>query len=185
MKLLRFLESGEIRRVGENEPFRVDVRVLCATHRDLSEMINEDLFREDLYFRLNTFEIHLPSLREREDIPFLASHMLKRYHRSQGPLPELTQATMDALQEHFWPGNVRELANAMERAVILAGGRPILPEHLPNFSGRRMSSQSGRLLCRSIDAIERQDFDQPFRARTSGVESDASGCRDAIHSVRA
>jgi len=143
VKLLRFLESGEIRRVGENEPFRVDVRVLCATHRDLSEMINEDLFREDLYFRLNTFEIHLPSLRERrEDIPFLASHMLKRYHRSQGPLPELTQATMDALQEHFWPGNVRELANAMERAVILAGGRPIMPEHLPNFSGRRMSSQS-------------------------------------------
>ena len=139
VKLLRFLESGEIRRVGENEPFRVDVRVLCATHRDLSEMINEDLFREDLYFRLNTFEIHLPSLRERkDDIPFLAKHMLKRFHRTNGPLPELTDGAIEALQDHFWPGNVRELANAMERAVILAAGRPIQAEHLPNFSGRRM-----------------------------------------------
>lgn len=139
VKLLRFLESGEIRRVGENDPFRVDVRVLCATHRDLSEMINEDLFREDLYFRLNTFEIHLPSLRERkDDIPFLAKHMLKRFHRTNGPLPELTDGAIEALQDHFWPGNVRELANAMERAVILAAGRPIQPEHLPNFSGRRM-----------------------------------------------
>lgn len=143
VKLLRFLESGEIRRVGENEPFRVDVRVLCATHRDLREMISEDLFREDLYFRLNTFEIHLPSLRERrEDIPYLAAHMLKRYYRSSGPLPELTQAALEALQEHTWPGNVRELANAMERAVILSAGRPIQPEHLPNFGQRRSTVTS-------------------------------------------
>lgn len=138
VKLLRFLESGEIRRVGENDPFRVDVRVLCATHRDLREMILDDQFREDLYFRLNTFEIHLPSLRERrEDIPTLAGHMLKRFHRSQGPLPELTPDAVQALMDHHWSGNVRELANAMERAVILSAGRPILPEHLPNFSGRR------------------------------------------------
>jgi DNA-binding NtrC family response regulator len=139
VKLLRFLESGEIRRVGENDPFRVDVRVLCATHRDLREMIQEDLFREDLYFRLNTFEIHLPALRERsEDIPVLAGHMLKRFHRSHGPLPELTPEAISALMEHHWSGNVRELANAMERAVILSAGRPIQPEHLPNFSGRKV-----------------------------------------------
>lgn len=139
VKLLRFLESGEIRRVGENDPFRVDVRVLCATHRDLREMIQEDLFREDLYFRLNTFEIHLPALRERcEDIPVLAGHMLKRFHRSHGPLPELTPEAISVLMEHHWSGNVRELANAMERAVILSAGRPIQPEHLPNFSGRKV-----------------------------------------------
>lgn len=139
VKLLRFLESGEIRRVGENDPFRVDVRVLCATHRDLREMIQEDLFREDLYFRLNTFEIHLPALRERcEDIPVLAGHMLKRFHRSHGPLPELTPEAISVLMEHHWSGNVRELANAMERAVILSAGRPIQHEHLPNFSGRKV-----------------------------------------------
>ena len=79
VKLLRFLESGEIRRVGENDPFRVDVRVLCATNRDLREMIEADQFREDLFFRINTFEIHLPPLRERKaDIPALARHMLAR-----------------------------------------------------------------------------------------------------------
>lgn len=138
VKLLRFLESGEIRRVGENDPFRVDVRVLCATHRDLRDMIAEDTFREDLYFRLNTFEIHLPSLRERrDDIQNLATHMLRRYHRNGGPLPEIGEAAIRALTEHHWPGNVRELANAMERAVILAAGGVILPEHLPNFTQRR------------------------------------------------
>ena len=81
VKLLRFLESGEIRRVGENDPFRVDVRVLCATHRDLRDMIETDAFREDLFFRINTFEITLPALRDRKpDIPALARHMLKRYN---------------------------------------------------------------------------------------------------------
>lgn len=143
VKLLRFLESGEIRRVGENDPFRVDVRVLCATHRDLRDMIAEDTFREDLYFRLNTFEIHLPSLRQRkDDIPNLAAHMLKRFHRSGGRLPEISEAAMQTLCEHQWPGNVRELANAMERAVILAAGGTILPEHLPNFAPRRTASQA-------------------------------------------
>ncbi|RUL89259.1 sigma-54-dependent transcriptional regulator [Tautonia sociabilis] len=133
VKLLRFLESGEIRRVGENEPFRADVRVLCATNRDLREMVAEDQFREDLYFRINTFEIHSPPLRDRkEDIPLLAAHMLQRYAgRRPGPMPELTNEAIDALLAHDWPGNVRELANAIERATILAGGGPIRAEHLP------------------------------------------------------
>ena len=85
VKLLRFLESGEIRRVGENEPFRVDVRVLCATNRDLREMVANEQFREDLFFRLNTFEIFLPPLRERRgDIAALAQHMLARYASRRG-----------------------------------------------------------------------------------------------------
>src|SRR5260370_29122162 len=82
VKLLRFLQSGEIRRVGETEPFRTDVRVLCATNRNLREMIQNDEFREDLYFRVNTFEIRLPPLRERrQDIPDLARHLLGRAAR--------------------------------------------------------------------------------------------------------
>jgi DNA-binding NtrC family response regulator len=142
VKLLRFLESGEIRRVGENDPFRVDVRVLCATNRDLREMIAADAFREDLFFRVNTFEIHLPPLRERKgDIPLLAAHMLKRYAPRRGGEATLTAEAIEALTAHEWPGNIRELANAIERATILSGGGPIRPEHLPTpASGRRPGS---------------------------------------------
>jgi transcriptional regulator with PAS, ATPase and Fis domain len=134
-KLLRFLESGEIRKVGDNEPFRVDVRVLCATNRDLRRLIQEDGFREDLFFRINTFEIRLPPLRERRsDIPDLARHLLGRAARRP---PEqvadlLSPEAVDLLLEHEWPGNVRELANVMEHAYIIAGGGRITPEHLPH-----------------------------------------------------
>jgi DNA-binding NtrC family response regulator len=135
VKLLRFLESGEIRRVGENEPFRTDVRVLCATNRDLRTLIKEDQFREDLYFRINTFEIRLPALRERRsDIPSLARHLLSRAARRPIEQVEelLTPEAIDVLLEHDWPGNVRELANVMEHAYIIAGGQKLIPEHLPH-----------------------------------------------------
>ena len=134
VKLLRFLESGEIRRVGETEPFRTDVRVLCATNRDLRKMIQDDEFREDLYFRINTFEIRLPALRERRsDIPDLAKHLLSRAARR--PVDQVAELlgpeAIDVLLEHEWPGNVRELANVMEHSYIIAGAGPIMPEHLP------------------------------------------------------
>ena len=134
VKLLRFLESGEIRRVGDTEPFRVDVRVMCATNRELREMIKEDEFREDLWFRVNTFEIRLPPCASgSRTLPELARHLLARSARR--PIEQvtglLTPEAIDALLEYQWPGNVRELANVMERAYILAGGGPITPEHLP------------------------------------------------------
>lgn len=133
-KLLRFLESGEIRRVGENQNLTVDVRVLCATHRHLEEMVAQEDFREDLMFRINTFEIHIPSLRERkEDIPHLATHLLKRFRPHIKPEDEaFAEETMQALVEYSWPGNVRELANVVEHAAILCSAGPILPEHLPS-----------------------------------------------------
>src|SRR3954464_9152829 len=145
VKLLRFLESGEIRRVGENDPFRVDVRVLCATNRDLREMIEAEQFREDLYFRINTFEIHLPPLRERKaDIAPLARHMLTRYTSRRGNLEAaLSPEALEVLTAHDWPGNIRELANAIERAMILAGSGPIGVEHLPTQApARRLSTPS-------------------------------------------
>jgi DNA-binding NtrC family response regulator len=134
VKLLRFLESGEIRRVGESQPVMLDVRVLCATNRDLRQLIAEDDFREDLYFRINTFEIRLPPLRERRsDIPDLARHLLAR--AAKRPVEQvatlLTPEAIDVLLEHPWQGNVRELANVMEHAYIIAGGGPIGPDHLP------------------------------------------------------
>jgi len=132
-KLLRFLESGEIRRVGENEAFTCDVRVVCATHRRLDEMVGEGEFREDLWFRINTFEIHLPPLRERrDDIPLLARHLLARYGRRLAQHDEpFTREAIDELQAYAWPGNVRELANAIEHAMILCDAGPIGVEHLP------------------------------------------------------
>lgn len=139
VKLLRFLESGEIRRVGDTKPFKTEVRVLCATNRDLREMIKKDDFREDLYFRINTFEIRLPALRDRRpDIPDLARHLLSRAARR--PVDQvanlLTPEAIDVLLEHEWPGNVRELANVMEHAYILAGGGSITSEHLPHHIRR-------------------------------------------------
>ncbi len=142
VKLLRFLESGEIRRVGENEPFRVDVRVLCATNRDLRVMVANDQFREDLFFRLNTFEIYLPPLRERkQDIAALATHLLARQAARRGLIESaISSESVELLTTHEWPGNIRELANMIERATILAGNGPILPEHLPSQLPARSKS---------------------------------------------
>jgi two-component system NtrC family response regulator len=132
-KLLRVLESGEIRRVGDNNPITVDVRVLCATHRRIDQMVEDGDFREDLMFRINTFEINLPSLRERtEDIPLLARHLLSRFRPAVRPGDEAyTPEAIELLKSHAWPGNVRELANVIERASILCDTGPISIEHLP------------------------------------------------------
>ena len=132
-KLLRALECGEIRRVGDNEAFRVDVRVVCATHRNIEEMVKQGDFREDLMFRINTFEIYLPPLRERQDdIPLLARHLLTRFRPHLRPGDEaFSPDALRALKEHSWPGNVREMANIIEHAAILCDGLPIQASHLP------------------------------------------------------
>ncbi len=139
VKLLRVLESGEVRRVGENDAFHVDVRVVCATNRNLQDLVHQGTFREDLFFRVNTFEVHLPPLRERrEDIPDLARTLIGRHLRRpsvpEGMLPE---AVITVLQQHDWSGNVRELANALEHAVILSDGEKIAVEDLPTSITRK------------------------------------------------
>lgn len=133
VKMLRFLESGEVRRVGENEAFHVNVRIVCATNRDLQEMVAEGSFREDLFFRINTFEIHLPPLRDRkDDIPELARTLIARtLKRRDVPDNILSPETVQVLKRHDWSGNVRELANALEHAVIMSDGGMIHPEDLP------------------------------------------------------
>jgi DNA-binding NtrC family response regulator len=133
VKLLRVLESGEVRRVGENEAFHVDIRVICATNRNLQELVAQGGFREDLFFRVNTFEVALPPLRERrEDIPDLARTLIARHlRRSQVPEGFLTEGVIAVLKQHDWSGNVRELANALEHAVILSDGKSLAVEDLP------------------------------------------------------
>ncbi|MFQ5666067.1 MAG: sigma-54-dependent transcriptional regulator [Candidatus Binatia bacterium] len=122
VKLLRVLEEGEIRRVGSNEPVRVDVRVISATHKNLKEEVQAGRFRQDLYYRLDVFRVRLPPLRERDgDIALLARHFFEKYNQRSGKrLHGLTPAALEALQSHSFPGNVRELENEIERAVALA-----------------------------------------------------------------
>jgi transcriptional regulator with PAS, ATPase and Fis domain len=139
VKMLRFLESGEVRRVGENDAFHVDVRIVCATNRDLGGMVEAGSFREDLFFRINTFEVHLPPLRERkDDIPELAKCLIAR-HLKRPKLPEglLPPETISVLTQHDWTGNVRELANVLEHAAIMSDGKVIAPDDLPVSVTRR------------------------------------------------
>jgi two-component system, NtrC family, nitrogen regulation response regulator GlnG len=133
VKLLRVLEQSEVLPVGGNQPQRLDIRVLAATHQDLSRGVAAGTFRHDLFFRLNVFEVHLPPLRERtEDIEPLAEHFLRRFAPMSLPLSGETLRFLQALP---WFGNVRELRNALEHAAILARAAPLLPEHFPTLSG--------------------------------------------------
>jgi two-component system nitrogen regulation response regulator GlnG len=132
VKLLRVLEQNEVLPVGGNQPQPLDIRILTATHQDLTRCVAEGRFRHDLFFRLNVFQIALPPLRERpEDIESLTEHFLRRFEPRALPLlPE----TVRFLQSLPWFGNVRELRNALEHAAIVARGGPLLPEHFPTFT---------------------------------------------------
>jgi DNA-binding NtrC family response regulator len=127
-KILRFLEQGEVQRIGGNDNLKVDVRVVAATNADLVDLVRQHLFREDLYYRLAIFPIKLPPLRERlGDIEKLAQNFLAKFC----PGVNLSQEAIEALRCHHWPGNVRELRNVVERASIFVGGeREILPQHI-------------------------------------------------------
>lgn len=124
-KLLRFLQEGEVQRLGSTEPLKVDVRVVAATHANLEEMIREGRFRQDLYYRLSVFPLALPRLRERpEDIPVLSQSILEQLCGEAGVgVKTLASAAVDRLQSYHWPGNVRELQHQVERAFILSEGR--------------------------------------------------------------
>jgi len=144
VKLLRALELGEVVPVGSRTPVRVDLRVISATHQDLSKRIEEGTFRHDLYFRLGAFCIHVPPLRARpEDIPELADWFLSEAtRRSAMPPARLSPAAHRALLRHTWRGNVRELRNAMEHATVVARGGLIQPEHLPLLNRASPASEA-------------------------------------------
>ncbi len=133
VKLLRFLQSGEILRVGDSKPTNVDVRLVAATNQDLRRAIQERRFREDLFYRLNIISIELPPLRTRTgDVDLLARHFMRRYAKKLGlDVRDISPEALDVLERHHWPGNVRELENAIERAVALARGPVITPDELP------------------------------------------------------
>ncbi|MDQ3134148.1 MAG: sigma-54 dependent transcriptional regulator [Acidobacteriota bacterium] len=166
-KLLRVLQEGEIVRLGESTPRKVDVRIIAATNRNLRTMIEDGTFREDLYFRLAVVPVELPSLRERrEDIPLLAEHFLKRAceRHNCGNL-KISREVFAALAEYPFPGNVRELENTIEQMVILARGDTIAVEDLPEHI-RRPTGHAANLLLRfppkglSIEQVERDIIQQ-------------------------
>ncbi|MGD9889161.1 MAG: sigma-54 interaction domain-containing protein [Halothiobacillaceae bacterium] len=140
-KLLRFLESGDIIPVGESHPIKVDARVIAATHQDLSQLVRESRFREDLLYRLQVVPMEMPSLRERTgDIDMLLNRFLLHFAgEHQLAMPKLSQEARSALRRHRWPGNVRELRNLSERLVVLFHGRTVELGNLPSEITRNVS----------------------------------------------
>ena len=165
VKLLRVMQDQEVRRVGGTASVKVDVRIIAATNRDLEQLVKEDKFRDDLFYRLNVVRITLPSLVDRkEDIPMLAHHFLQKYVGGtpsgvRGFLPE----TMALLKEYRWPGNVRELENAVERAVSLSHGPLVTPDDLPEsirtaapLEAKATSASEGDEVCLTLEEVEKR-----------------------------
>jgi two-component system response regulator AtoC len=195
-KLLRVLQERTFERVGGNVPIKADVRIIAATNRDLLEEARNGAFREDLYYRLNVVNIHMPPMRDRkDDIPLLVNHFLQK-HRFSGDKPSrIAEAAMTQLMEHEWPGNVRQLENTIERAVVLAQGGLIGPEHLllsDNVSAREqiLDGALSRLIGSTEDlptiladlrrrlialALERTHGDHAAAARLLGVDTVSLG----------
>ena len=171
--LLRVLQLGEIKRVGDTEVRKVDVRILAATNRPLQDLIKEGDFREDLYYRLNTIQIELPPLRHRHgDLPLLAHHFLDQFAKgARARIKGFTEEAMDALKRYRWPGNVRELENTVERAVVLARDELITKEdlRLPEGDAPEMLFEPGL----PLKDIERRVVERALEAHDGNISATA------------
>lgn len=177
LKLLRVIEQREVERVGDSTPIPVDVRLVCATHRELKALVADGRFRADLYFRLAVFPLRIPPLRERtSDLPRLCAHVLGRMS-GLGRAPTLSAQTTEVLARYPWPGNVRELQNALEYAVLRSAGGVIEPRHLPEDLGIAATVEAafasaspqtpGPDTLREL--LERHGWNRTAAARTLGV----------------
>jgi len=178
VKLFRVLETEEFYRVGESRPRRADVRVIAASARNLEEEVASGRFREELFYRLNVFPIHIPPLHERpEDIPLLAEHFIVEFNSKLGlDVEGISPRALSLLMAYMWPGNVRELENAIERAVILVESGLLEPQHLPERVRKCMNIEDGLFdlkLKSNIKAFERQVIVEALR-RTGGNRTQAA-----------
>jgi len=160
VKLLRVLQEREIERVGSTKPIKVDVRILCATNRNLEDLISKDQFREDLYYRINVFPVYIPSLRDRiNDIPVLTDFFIDKFNKRHGKnIKRITASAIDTLMVYHWPGNIRELENCIERACILSSDQVIRTHNLPaslQTAASTETMQSGTLDT-ILDKMEKQ-----------------------------
>lgn len=153
VKLLRVLQEREIERVGGTKPIKVDVRILCATNRNLEDLIVKDQFREDLYYRINVFPVYIPALRERiNDIPILADFFIDKFNKRHGKdIKRITASAIDTLMVYHWPGNIRELENCIERACILSTDQVIRTYNLP--ASLQTAATSETMQAGSLDFI--------------------------------
>ena len=170
-KLLRVIQDREFEPLGSEQTQRTAARVIAATHRDLEKLIEDAAFREDLYFRLRVVEIVLPPLRDRRsDIPTLAAELIRRGSSAAGaPLPVLSDEALARLMEHDWPGNVRELENCLARAVVVASGGVIRPEHLAIAPPREPATPS----IASLNEVEKEHIRRTLEA-TGGHKARAA-----------
>jgi two-component system response regulator PilR (NtrC family) len=184
VKLLRVLQERKFRRLGGVEEMEAAMRVIAATNQDLTKMIAEGRFREDLFYRINVIPIHLPPLRERgEDIPLLAEYFLGKYRDQMGKgIHSVSQDSMDLLSVYEWPGNIRELENVVERAVALEKSHSILPESLPEHIVKRVAKgpaaagllpESGFNLEEHVEGLEKEYITQALQ-RARGVQVKAA-----------
>ena len=178
-KLLRVLQEREVTKVGSSQIVKVDVRIIAATNKDLTEAVKAGTFREDLFYRLSVVPITLPSLRERRgDIALLATHFLKKYNNKRGKnIKAISNLAMDALVEYDWPGNVRELENAIERAVVLTENEVIEPADLLYYGLTLESSDSDSSKIRSLVDMEKHHIAKTLKVFNGhkGETADALG----------
>ncbi len=176
-KLLRVLQEREFEPLGSERSYRVDVRVIAATNRDLRQMVSAGQFQEDLYYRLNVIPIHMPPLRERrEDIPLLVDHFVRKHAQRAGKrIDGLEAGVLEALQAADWPGNVRELENTIERAVVLSVGSRVGPEvvRLLGVASAPSAGLPSPLLRANLDWAERETVRRSLDA-ANGVKKDAA-----------
>jgi two-component system, NtrC family, response regulator HydG len=156
VKLLRVMEDRQVFMVGSQQPRKVDIRLIAATNKNLRELVKQGLFREDLYYRLNVINIHIPPLRERgDDVVLLANHFLHKYAREMGrQVPVFSDSVLQIFRRYEWPGNVRELENLVQRLIIMCDRPIIAPADLPAFMKGGLSISKG--FERSLEAVERE-----------------------------
>ncbi|HLG43024.1 MAG TPA: sigma-54 dependent transcriptional regulator, partial [Planctomycetota bacterium] len=166
-KLLRAIEHGEVTPVGSNEPLRVNVRVLSATHRDLEKLIAEGRFREDLYFRINVVRIELPALRERmDDLPLLVSSFLEELSKAHGrKVRGLSHDALTMLYRYRWPGNVRELRNTIESMVVMSRGEALEVGDVPRTISGRVESSEGQPGLLPVEALNLEEAERELIQR--------------------
>ena len=177
VKLLRVLQEKEIEKVGDHRPISIDVRILAATNKDLNTLMEEGLFRQDLYYRIGVIPIILPPLRERrEDIPLLVESFINRIRlKTDKPISGMSRAALELLIAYDWPGNVRELMNVIEYAFVLCSEGEIMPKHLPaKVSGQTMSTVPRRRVFQQLDANEERRRLMEALTAAGGNKSEAA-----------
>jgi two-component system response regulator PilR (NtrC family) len=179
VKLLRVLQDKRFRRLGGTEEVQADIRVIAATNQDLQKMVAEGRFREDLYYRINVIQVHLPPLRDRrEDVPLLAEHFLAKYAGGvERAVRGISHEAQELLATYSWPGNVRELENVIERAVALEQTALVLPESLPTnvrsggeSSSRGIGAAAGRVGGTTANSASLPDLKEGFDLEALGEE---------------